>query len=300
MKKAVILLATLLFVMLLIFLIGVNTKLLKRGFEISNETKFMVQVNSLLKDITVLIDKKAPLITNATFLNVLTSAQWSIEYGQALKVTLDMKSDAKALNINAIRPPFELGDGESHYGIYDIISSILETYEIRDSTYLLDLILDTVDADLDERTFNSEIALVDANFEQGHIHSMQHFRQILSYYARATNDSKASNVPWEKYIAFTHRQADINFLDTKMLAYVLEREESEIAKQIQENQPIEDMSVVFSPEEVNLLTKLGVQSFVPIVKCIVHIETLERVAKAEFLYDLKTKRVSDVVINIQN
>ena len=300
MKKAVILLATLFFVMLIIFLIGVNTKLLKRGFEISNETKFMVQVNSLLKDIKVLLDKKAPLITNATFLNVLTSAQWSIEYGQALKVTLDMKSDARALNINSIRPPDELGGTENRYGIYDIISSILEENEVKDAPYLLDLILDTVDTDLEERSYNSEIASVDANFEQGRIHSMQHFRQILSHYARAVSDSKANSIPWETYIAFTHRQADVNFLDIKMLSSVLKRDESEIAKQIQENSPIEDMSVVFSPDEVALLTSLGVQAFVPIVKCVVHIETLERVAKAEFLYDLKSKRVSDVVINIQN
>lgn len=274
-------------------LIGVNTSLLKRGFELSNSTKFMIQTNSLLKDIVLLLDSKASFIKDEATLFALTHTNWSIKEKKAsLSIDIDISSNSKTFNVNRVK---EVNSTDTK-SLYGIMEDVLLAHNVIDSKYFLNILLDSIDTDLDERVYESEIALLDSDFEQGLILSMNHFDKILSFYKLKVQDYNIDKVPWDKIIGFGGDSIDINYMSADLLAYILPMEKEALIMLLNDNRPITSLEAVFSLEDKETLDALSVKTFVPSIKCFVNIDVLERTAKANFIYNLNTKRASDVNI----
>jgi len=279
---------------MMVALIGVNTNLLKRGFDLSNSVKFMIQVNSLLKDVVVLLNSKSKLIKDASTLFVLTNTLWTINDNKAsLSVNVDIKSYARVFNINRLKKDT---DQTINNSIYDIISVILTKYNVADPEYFLNLVLDSIDLDINERAYESEIVLLNPDFEQGLILSMRQFQEIILFYKKKTGDYSIDLVPWGDIIGFGGDAVDINYVSKELLAYILPIPKDEIVALLNENRPINSINALFSVSEVKLLDKLHIKTFVPIVRCFVDIDVFGKSAKAMFTYNLESKRVTDVSI----
>ena len=86
--------------------------------------------------------------------------------------------------------------------IKQYLLNILSTYNIKDPEYFIDLILDTIDSDKEERNAYSEIKLIDPSFPNGKIYSFKHFKKILKFYAQQRRDKDIFKIPWKKLIYF--------------------------------------------------------------------------------------------------
>jgi len=86
-----------------------------------------------------------------------------------------------------------------------MLYNIASTYEIYDPQLLADIILDSIDTDLRERTPDGEIALEDRNFQNGPIRSIERFWRILGRYYDLTGDSRVFLPPWERIFVFGER-----------------------------------------------------------------------------------------------
>jgi hypothetical protein len=295
MKKSIILLATLFFVILMISLIGINTKLLKQGFELSNSTKFMIQVNSLLKDVISLLDKRASFIKDEKMLDLLVQNDWSVEDKKvSLFVNIKIISNARNININRLKGKDTTK--EDTHQIYDIIEAILKAHNVVDVEYLLNIILDSKDKDLIPRSNESEIALVDSTYEQGLILSMRQFKKILAYYKNQTDDYSVDEINWKKYISFSGNSVDINYISPELLSYILPLSLDETRDILSKNRPIGDINSVFTSSHKSILDKLRVVPFVSDIKCFVDIKVFDKKAKAVFTYNLTNKKALDVSI----
>lgn len=279
---------------MMVTLIGVNTSLLKRGFELSNSVKFMIQINSLLKDVVALLDSKSALVKDAPTLFVLTNTAWSINESKAsLLVDIDIKSHARVFNINRLKKDT---NQTGNNAMYDIISTILKQYNVVDSEYFLNLVLDRIDVDINERAYESEIVLIKPDFEQGLILSMRQFKAIVHFYKKKVGDYNIDLVPWENIIGFGGSDIDINYVSQDILVHVLPMEKDEISYILDNNRPISNIEALFSPSEAKLLSGLNIKAFVPFVRCFVDINVFDKSAKAVFTYNLNSKRATDVSI----
>jgi hypothetical protein len=176
------------------------------------------------------------------------------------------------------------------------METILRSYNVIDSQYLLNLILDSKDKDLIPRLNESEIALRDNSFEQGDIFSIEQFNIILRYYKQQIDDYSVDAIPWDKFIGFNGKNVDINHMSFELLRFMLNINKDELASLLKEQKPISDINVVFSPQDAKILDTFKVKIFVPIVKCRVNINVFDKAATASFIYDLVKKEARDVNI----
>ena len=299
MKKSVVLLATLFFVMVLMALVAINTQLTKKGLALSDNTKFMMQINILLKDVTHFLTQKAAFIKDPKILALLISSDMKLDVPKAsLFINVDMDSNAKRLNINKIEPETDNQKAMTK-PYYKLFYDILQHYNVGDMELFLSLIRDTIDSDSTERAFESEIVLLQDDFENGGIYSMSHFKQIVDIYKKRSGDFEIDKVPWKELIQFNGDKIDINYMSPKLLGIILNQDESEAKRLQDENSPITDMGVLVSPEDKKRLEAIGVKPFVPNIEVEVSMNVFERDADAIFSYDLKTKKASDVRVKTQ-
>jgi hypothetical protein len=209
----------------------------------------------------------------------------------SISLKIEVNSYADKININKLKK-FKKSSKKT---IYDIILTILTSYAVADPQYFISIILDSIDSDNKEIVFGSEIVNYDNNFEDGLIKSMVQFRQIILYYYTQTNDEHIFSIKWEDFIRFSGNGIDINYIHPLLLSYILDLSTEDV-NSILKNRPIENISLFFDKEQVKILKDLNIKSFIPTVKCNVFIDVLDQQSNAEFIYDLSTKKVRDVVI----
>ena len=282
--------------MILISLLAINTAITKRGLELSHHTKFMVQVNSLLVDIVKLFSTKVVFVKDSATLLLLTNTDINLNESKAgLHITIDIDSAASRLNINQILS----SASTKNQPIYDIMVNILQAYNVNDIDFFLNVVMDTIDSDKKERFYQSEIILVQDDFENSRIYSHQHLSQIIAYYKEKIGDNNIDSVPWQQLIQFHSDEMDINYMPPKLLAYVLNRNEEEITLLLQDNIPISDMNTLFTQADKDKLSQVGIKVFVPHIEAKVNMKVFEREAKASFSYDLDSKKADNVRIDTQ-
>ena len=108
--------------------------------------------------------------------------------------------------INSININDFLENNKTNPNIDRLLDFLAYKYDIKDILYLKDLILDTIDKDLDERSTNSEIILQNPLFQNSKIYNYDQFKTILNYYVKATDDKNVYKVPWKEYFNFEFTQ----------------------------------------------------------------------------------------------
>lgn len=82
------------------------------------------------------------------------------------------------------------------------IRNMLRSYYVQDPDTMLHLIQDSLDTDDISGGDGTELKLVEADFHEGHISSLQSLRKLADVYASQTKDSSIYTVEWEKYFSF--------------------------------------------------------------------------------------------------
>ena len=311
MKKGIALLITISLVAVIAALIGISAGILEHSFKRISNKKFLIQSNSFISGFTDVLKSASSDVNDSMSLDIFLSLPFAFEQkSRDLSVDIYFTSNASSLNPNNMlekssennssktdKKPKENANIDSSYERY--FDHILTVYNVSDKILLLSMIADSVDEDLKERTTGSELALENPFFSQGHIYSIEHFKQILDAYKRLTLDFSVDTIPWETLLSFNNKSIDLNHIESDTLGILFpELDPASLASFTSDRIDIfkDFSSLNIDSQREKELKKMGVDFYSPQVKAWMNIYNGDNHLGVTFLYDLQTKRATDLEI----
>lgn len=216
MKKGIALLITILMLASISLLLIKNFSISERFIEDHTELKLLSIGNRLFLDSTVIVKKTLQDINSTEAYDFLFSMPF-VFHQNSFKLTFTFSPIENRININNL---LKNNQKQEEYAL--MIEKILISYNVQDPNYFIDLILDTLDNDTVERSYNSEIILKNRFFTNTEIQSIDHFDAIIDYYAQAKDDKNIYLINWNKFIGFSGNGIDINFASIELLRLLID------------------------------------------------------------------------------
>jgi len=194
MKKSITLFLTLIFLISAITIIASILKIYQKTT--SSSFEFISQNSKIIQN----IEKFFSIIDiNQTKMFFNIPLMFSSKEGD-FRITIFVNPICK-ININDY-----VQKNKINQNIDTLIDFLTYKYEIQDPLFLKDLLIDSIDKNLNERSPYSEIALQNPKFQNGYIYSYKQLKDILNYYANKTEDKRVFNIPWKKIFNFKYTQ----------------------------------------------------------------------------------------------
>ncbi len=207
-RRAVVLLLTLGFIAIITALVLYGVTLSKKSFDqvtsIEADNQFYVAFSDMLALVKRLREnrdlndtEKLSFLLDEFSLPPITEPKSGITIGFIPETYMNR------LNLNAILKRLVQSDEKESDGQETLLLVPLERffrfYEISDIPLLLDIMKDTIDPDLIERSGYSEIADENFDFRQGRIYSFDHLKQIFDRYYRISRDERIYKIDEEDF-----------------------------------------------------------------------------------------------------
>jgi len=211
-RKSIALLITLMFLSIVIVIIGSVFNIYDKLVKQSSFYKDIAQNSLIIRDIENILSNISNNINSTDDLNILFR-------------TFQINLNDKIINVK-ISPLFDkvnINELLKKKSVKRYIYNICEDYMLKDIQYFLNLLEDTIDTDLEERNYLSEIKLINKNFQNGKIYSYKHLKKIVQFYAQKTGDKNIFNIPWKKFIYFADNKVypiDCDRLGEKKAKYL--------------------------------------------------------------------------------
>jgi hypothetical protein len=280
-RKSIALFLTLVFITITLGIIGVIINIYK---EISknNFEKVISQNSVLIMNIKSVLDNVVKDINGSDIKNIYGTFPVTNKDG-SFRLLVEIKPLLDKININEY-----LNKNKKKY-IDTFLDNILEYYQIKDPVFFKSLILDTLDRDDVERVGDSEIRLEDKFFINGKILNYSHFKRILDYYVKYTEDKDIYKIPWEQLIWFGDKDSiiDCDIINknvAKFLGLVFDEDLS--CKELKRNE-----------ENKNILKKLSIIPFNKKISYLIDIEINYSKQKMDIYYDINKKRIENIKSN---
>ena len=287
MRKSVALMITLFFLLSSIYILNV---ILKYYEKYSSETKpvYIGENSLIIKNTLQTFSKISDQIkTSEDLQKIFTTVPLSSKEGK-FRILYTIKPLFNKIDINSF-----LSEQKINPYIENYIDNILYYYQIQDPIFFKDLLLDTIDKDNKEREAYSEIVLSNPYFQNGKIYNLKHFRQIINYYYKKTDDKNIFNIPWTKLIFFGNGKKHIiecNLLDKKVAQFLGLIYNNEITcKSLQNeenNKTVKNLNIIAFDENKSFWIKSEITYFIKNQKHIINI-----------IYDIHNKKVISVESN---
>jgi hypothetical protein len=128
------------------------------------------------------------------------------------------------------------------------VSRIFERYPIASPNMFLNILLDTIDMDLEQRQEGSEILASFPDFHNGSIENFTQFEQVIARYLTLTKDSQILDIPWKQLIGFEGEKIDINYVSPEVLSLIAPELDSQTVHRITDlrTQPFESKEQLLS------------------------------------------------------
>lgn len=292
-RRGVVMIVTLVLVMVLTLAILQSTTITQKYFNDITNSQFMVQFNRTFLDISKIISEATKEIKDAKMLSFIVQMPIIISDDKSeLQGILRINSAAGTLNINNIID----SNNTINETMYDVLYSALKDYQLSDTLFLMALLVDTVDANKEERSFESEFTYKDgARMSDGGIFSKQGLDEVLRVYAKLRYDSRVYQVPWEKLIRYSGKNIDYNYL-SKNIKEVLQREYG-ITPPYSNSLVQNDEDLTLTNEQKKVFKALNITYYEPDLKCDFEFTYKERSVSANFTYHIQKRRIENIATN---
>ncbi|NPA56091.1 MAG: hypothetical protein GXO40_06975 [Epsilonproteobacteria bacterium] len=259
MKKAVALIITLVFVT---FFIHKIAQFLQDYRQYTQDTyHYVLQDRLIIKDIKQILSS---IDIDANTLDYLFQTYPISSKNDNFKLRVCITPLSDKLNIN------ELALIPQKKAIIQYLTNVLNFYHVYDPQYFIDLLLDTIDKDTQERNPPSEIALYDKTFLNGKIYNYKHFAKILDFYAKNREDKRIYLVKWRDLIYFGDKRK-----------YMIDANREHISKFMDYDEKFQQiLDIIPFDKKTSYLIKISVNGYI------------------EIIYDIYTKRIVDIADNI--
>ena len=232
MKKGAILAVSLGFIALLTSIIYLFVEINTKTKDSQNAQYSTIQISSLFGNLSDYI-KNIEVDNEMLFYS--SKIPLPIEIGD-IDLTLYIKSANNKISLNRVlRKILEKKDNQKSY---DKLFDFLRDNQLNNPNFFIDLLLDSVDKDDEERSYDSEIVNFNQSFYNGAIASYAHLLEVIDYYAITQNDIKAYDIKWNELFHFyEHSDVDINHASYLVLKFLLpDASESTLRKIVQRNE----------------------------------------------------------------
>lgn len=288
MKKGIILLSVLMLISVLSLIILQSTSISEKFLKRNSKALFLTQLNKTFLDINGFLKLISPMIKNPDIFDMMLKAPLIIHEKQSdININMFFEPITNTLNINHIYK-----NDKINQEMYDFLYLVLQKYDIRDSYFFINILLDTLDKDDEERVYESEIIKKNNFFQNGENMDKKTFDYILNYYAVKRNDSRIFQINFEKYFNFSTPKSDFNYLN------------SEIKEILWQNYSIyfpTDNKIIKSFDELSMndddkqkLKNLDIDFNIYLLKSNLTFFYLNQSAKISQIYDIKNKKVTDI------
>ncbi len=286
MKKGIALLITLGFIAILGTLIAFIFSLTNKVHNEVDNIHIKNQSSVLFSDVKKLLDSYSSQIEDESdFANFLLGAPPFYDAKSKLGLNIGIVPLSNKININSI-----LANKKIDKNLVQFLKNICEKYNILDPSFFISLVLDTIDKDSLAREALSEISLQNPKYSNGTIYDLNQFKVLESYYANLVQDKNIFSVPWGQLIYFGNKNSSM--LDckriSKELAYVIGLD-SENYTGCSDLNSTRNKKI---SERYNLKNFNKANNYYVLVKIYYQINSIKD--KASFVYDTKTKKVSNV------
>jgi len=307
MKKAIVLLITLALLSIISTLIvvslNISTKNLDRVAYIDAQNQFSL----VFKDFVKIIKNFSKDINDSQTLDMfLSNSTLPGLYDEKSGITIGMMVETKMDRINLNYLLNQLVQNSKN-GDVNLTSEFLLTplekfsafYRLSDSALFIDLLLDTIDQDQEERAPFSEISALDFDFREGKVFSFNHLKKIFNHYYKLSHD--------ERIFAITENDFDrfFYFGDTKKYGLLdCNRVSSEVMKLlIRDDFDMQDSDycTLFKdpPDELKKIKKIyNITDFDKnskyLVECQVILNTDEFNQTVSFDFDINSARIESI------
>ena len=281
--------------------------ILDDSFKRVSNKRFLVQGDILLSNMLGILKNASSDVNDSATLDIFLAVPFAFENKDFdTSATIAFESAASRPNVNWLLDDNTSKKKTDPYApvplnpqMEEYLDRILTVYNVSDKILFVSMVADAIDTDLEERSAGSEIALEDPDFTQGKLYDMHHFMQIVDAYERMTMDPVARTIPWESLIGFTNQNIDFNHLTPdalQMLAPELpvERLAEFTTDRIDLYESLDDLPL--EAETKRKLKKLRVVFYSPNVSGDILIKNGEQQLHVTFLYNLGSKKVSDIEI----
>lgn len=286
MKKGIALLITIGFIAVFVSLIAYVFSITQEVFDETRKLENRNQNAIFYKDGKTIVDRYVSDVKTSEdlqrFLEKLSLFAYEMD-NSSLHVEVEPLSNK--LNINSLLVEKKIDDG-----IILFLENICTLYNVLDARLFIDLLLDTIDKDEQSRQALSEISLSDKKFSNSRIISKAHFESILSYYVDTLSDTNILKVPWDEYIFFGKVQKDV--LDCDRISPSLVEAIGLDKVSYVDCESLKDNNTTQIVDKYRLKAFSKENSYYIFVKIYSKIGLSEN--KMTFIYDLKTKKVSDI------
>jgi len=279
MRKSIALFLTVIFITVIMAVLSgifaVYQKFTKDSFY-----KSISQNSILIKNIKSTLDNISKDINGIDIKNIFQTFPISSKDGN-FRALITIKPMFDRVDINEIN--------KNKY-VKKYLENILEYYQTADPVLFESIILDTIDLDTKERVGGSEIVLNRAFFKQGRIYNYTHFKEILDYYVKLTNDKSVYKIPWQKLFIFGNGNSIIDCnLISKTVAKFLG---------LQYNENINCKSLNSFKENKNIIQNLNIIPFNKNIIYLIKINILYNKENLSLIYNINRKRIENIKNNI--
>lgn len=289
-RNGVVMVVTLVLVMVLTLAILKSTTITQKYFSDLSNTQFLVQFNRTFLDISKVVSEATKEIKDAKMLSLVIKMPIIIsDDASGLQGILKVNSAASALNINQI-----VDDNNTiNQPMYDVLYSALSDYHLGDTLFLMALILDAIDKDSNERSFESEFTYnKKAKMSDGGIFNKRGLYEILDVYSKLRYDNRVYQVPWDKLVRFSGKDMDYNYLSDK-IKEVLQREYG-ITPPYDDSLVEKDEDLFLTKEQKKVFKALNIKYYVPNLKCVFEFTYKDKSASADFTYHTQKRRIENI------
>ena len=274
MKKSIALLSVLLF-MLLLFGVVASIFSIYQKYSNNNFANIINQNSELISDVKNML-KKVDINSSESLKNILTTIPFSSNNGD-FRGIVNVSLISNRINLNEY-----LKDNKINPAIDYILDKIFEKYEISDSMFLKNLILDTLDSDVNEREAYSEIKFFDKTFPNGYINK-KILKKILDYYYKKRDDKSVYKIPWDKYFIFLsiHTPIYCEFVNKNILDVL--NVENDVCENLKKSKIANKLDIISFDKNKTLILDLNISYILN-----------NQEEKMNIIYDLNQKKVIDI------
>jgi len=294
-KRAIALLITVMFVMLITVAIGFGLKQINKSAAMLSNENFMYQSSIIVEDILNILQNSQDV---ARVADANSSTELFVLLSQASFIPFEIADMSVVLKLSSARAKFNPSTLDTK-----TTEALREYMNIKMvNTQYVDILLDAMSGIKADASYNSRIFDEMPYLFRDHIASQEHLEQLNIFYAQEFNDNALQNVDFEKLFYYSNdanASIDLNFATAQtwelMLGTTLQRAEF-LAQNAGAYETLESLGL--QEDEQERLARFKTSFFEPVLFVELEMHQADKEAYVSFEYDIKKKKGSNFVYEI--
>ena len=296
-RKAIALLITLLFIMLITISVGAGLKQLNQASGYVEDEKFLFQSSVILNDTLDFLKNSQELNdinSSDDFSAFLAQTSFIPFQSHNIKITIKISSARSKFNVNNL-----MDNKVPNIKRINILKEYFANHMI--SSSFVDILLDSMGGIKEDLSYESSIFEEKPELFRDYISSYKHFSELKDFYKSYYNDDSLKNIDFKNLFYFTNDKeykVDLNYATAEVWEMMIGCDKAK-AIELSEGSYDSFDDLGLNKKEINVLKyKFKTSFFEPYIYVVINIEQNKNNAIISFEYDIKKKKGSNFVYEI--